>query len=169
MKTVLDNTTVLKVTDELKEIVHMISGMEKEEMDENKKLISYGLDSILLLTLAKQLFSKYRVEIPLDVFFTTLNTLHVIAEYIAEHGVVEDVQEEEIREEETQEEANMETFEVDSLPEEINSTEDMTLNSDGKMDMGMLVKVFNSQYEIMTKQNEILKVMAGATAGKKAQ
>ncbi len=167
MKTVLDNTTVLKVTDELKEIVHMVSGMEIEEMDENKKLISYGLDSILLLTLAKQLFSKYRVEIPLDVFFTTLNTLHVIAEYIAEHGVVEDVQEEEIREEETQEEANMETFAVDSLPEEINSTVDMTLNNDGKMDMGMLVQVFKSQYEIMTKQNEILKVMAGASAGKK--
>ena len=162
MENVVDKIRVLKVTDELKEIVHMISGMEKEEMDENKKLISYGLDSILLLTLAKQLFSKYRVEIPLDVFFTTLNTLHVIAEYIAEHGVVEDVQEEE-----TLEEANMETFEVDLLPEEINSTEDMTLNSDGKMDMGMLVKVFNSQYEIMTKQNEILKVMAGASAVKK--
>ena len=134
----------------------------------NKKLISYGLDSILLLTLAKQLFSKYQVEIPLDVFFTTLNTLHLIAEYIAEHGVVEDVQEEEnMRRMETQEEANMETYRSRfTAGRNKLQQRKLTLNSDGKMDMGMFVKVFNSQYEIITKQNEILKVMAGAARRK---
>lgn len=162
MKSVLDETKVMKVTEELKEIVRMISGMEKEEMDENRRLISYGLDSILLLTLAKQIFSKYKVEIPLDVFFTTLNTLHLIADYIAENGVVEVM-----REKETQEEANGDIYEMDSLPEELlNTTDDNTLNSAGKLDINMMVQVFNSQYEVMTKQNEILKVMAGASAVK---
>ena len=166
MNKALDETIVFQVIEELKDIVHMISGMEKEDMDEDRKLISYGLDSILLLTLAKQLHSKYQVEIPLDVFFTTLNTLHLIAEYIAEHGVVEEVQEEETQEEEFQEvetleEADSETYEVDLLPEET-ATEEVALNSDGKLDLGLLVNVFNSQYEIITKQNEILRVMAGA-------
>ena len=166
METVVDNTRVLQVTEELKDIIHMISGMEIEDMDEDRKLISYGLDSILLLTLGKQLHSKYQVELPLDVFFTTLNTLHLIAEYVAEHGFVEEVQEEETQEEESQEvetleETDSETYEVDLVPEET-ATEEIALNSDEKLDLGVLVNVFNSQYEIITKQNEILRVMAGA-------
>ncbi|MET7018856.1 aminotransferase class III-fold pyridoxal phosphate-dependent enzyme [Bacillus mycoides] len=173
MKAAVEETTVLKVTDELKDIVHMISGMEKEEMDENKNLISYGLDSILLMTLAKQLHTKYYVEIPLDVFFTTLNTLQLVAEYIAEHGVVSDVQEEEpeseeIQEEETFVEASLETNkEADIMAEETYTPEAMALNSNEKTNLGMLVKVFNGQYEIMVKQNEILKVMASGSAVKK--
>ncbi|MBP3971175.1 hypothetical protein C3496_24870 [Bacillus anthracis] len=173
MKTAVEETTILKVTDELKDIVHMISGMEKEEMDENKNLISYGLDSILLMTLAKQLHAKYHVEISLDVFFTTLNTLQLVAEHIAEHGVVSDVQEEEpeseeIQEEETFVEASLETNkEADIMAEETYTPEAMALNSNEKTNLGMLVKVFNGQYEIMVKQNEILKVMASGSAVKK--
>lgn len=160
MKSMLDERTkVIKVTEELKDIVHMISGMEKEDMDENRRLISYGLDSILLLTLSKQIYSKYKVEIPLDVFFTTLNTLHLIADYITENGDVEIVPKKE-----TREEVRSESYEPVSSPEQIlNTTDDTMFNSLGKVDIDMMVKVFNSQYEIMTKQNEILKVMAGAS------
>ncbi len=165
MKTEVDETRVLKVIEELKEIIHMISSMEKEAMDIDKKLISYGLDSILLLTLAKQLASKYKTEIPLDVFFTTLNTLRLIAEYIADNGVVESMEEET-----AEEEADSETYEVDLLSDEIdtevNTTADISLNNNGKLDANILLKVFNSQYEIITKQNEILKVMAGAATVK---
>ncbi len=185
MKTEVDETRVLKVTEELKEMIHMISGMEKEEMDADRKLISFGLDSILLLTLSKQLTSKYRIQIPLDVFFTTLNTLHLIAEYIADNvaaqSVAEELQEEELQEEEIQEEeirekeirekeiwkeADSGLYKTGLLPEEMNAAKDITLNSDGKVDIGMLIKVFDNQYEIITTQNEILKVIAGASAAK---
>lgn len=153
---VLDETKTMIVIEELKEIVHIISAMEKEEIDEKKRLISYGLDSILLLTLAKQIHAKYKVEIPLDVFFTTLNTLQLIADYIAENGIVEAEQQEETYEE------VMDV--IDALPEELNnSTNEVTYHSVGKLDMDMMVQVFNNQYDVMTKQNEILKVIASTT------
>ena len=96
----LDQIKVLNVVDELKDIIHMISGMEKEVMDIDRRLISYGLDSILLLTLSKQINSTYKLLIPLDVFFTTLNTLRLVAEHIVVNGVIE--QTEVVKETETE-------------------------------------------------------------------
>ncbi|MBE5991810.1 MAG: aminotransferase class III-fold pyridoxal phosphate-dependent enzyme [Paenibacillaceae bacterium] len=138
----LEQTEVLKVADELKDIIHMISGMEKEAMDIDRRLISYGLDSILLLTLSKQIDSIYQLVIPLDIFFTTLNTLRLVAEHIVINSSM--VQEE--------------TQEIDSVESEMLPAIDSSLNSNS-LDFGNLVKIFDSQYHIIMKQNEILKLI----------
>lgn len=144
---------VKRVVSELKEIVNLISGMDIEDMDENKKLISYGLDSILLLTLAKQLAAKYALEIPLDVFFTTLNTLYLIAEYIEENCDL-DLKEES---ESVKEEAERTEENLEELPDF-----DIHLSAGEDMEVGMLLSMFKNQYDIMKTQNDILCKMVEA-------
>ncbi|MDF2801025.1 MAG: hypothetical protein K0S61_928 [Anaerocolumna sp.] len=158
--TEVDEIRILKITEELKEIIHMISGMEKDEMDADRKLISFGLDSILLLTLSKQLTSKYQIQIPLDIFFTTLNTLHLIAEYITENVVSKEINED------TQEDMSERVHSAELLSEDIDSANEILFNSSGEVDFGMIIKVFDNQYEIITTQNEILKAMAGTSSTK---
>ena len=175
MSTEIKEERVTKVVAELKEIVNLISGMNVEDMDENKKLISYGLDSILLLTLAKQLAAKYGLEIPLDVFFTTLNTLQIIAEYIAENteDVVEEVEEitEDIEEVLAEEDFEDNDFmdEMDDL--DISSFGDLEIPEgvSGDANVAILLSMFQNQYDIIKSQNDILSQMIApkAKAGKK--
>lgn len=153
MNTGIDEKKFFHVLDELRDIIHMISGMEKEDMEEDKKLISYGVDSILLLTLSRQIDSKYHVQISLDVFFTTLNTLRLIAEYIAENGEVQLAEEqvEDVVEEIDELESidlEQETLEV---PQGITTNERISVDS--------VAKMFESQYQIIKNQNEILRAI----------
>lgn len=155
----LDQTKVLSVADELKDIIHMISGMEKEVMDIDRRLISYGLDSILLLTLSKQIDSIYKVLIPLDVFFTTLNTLRLLAEHIAMNRVTEQTQEV------TEAETEQDNWRTEVLPEPVSFVIESSSNKEPAMEnsplnLVHLVKIFDSQYHIIMKQNEILSLMA---------
>ncbi len=139
-----------KVVLELKEIVHLVSGMDIESMNENKRLITFGLDSILLLTLGKQLAAKYGLEISLDRFFTTLNTLHLVAEYIVENCDLEETDVEESIEEIEETEGSAEESPILETEIKINS---------GDLDTDSIAGLFKMQYDIMKKQNDILRAV----------
>lgn len=142
-----------RVVEELKDIVHRVSGMDKEDMDTEVKLIAYGLDSMLLLTISKHIYNDYQVQIPLEVFFTTLNTLQLVAEHIIENGVITSKNQNKIKKAEAPE-----------LVQHIVQTKENMITSliDSKiddLDLDSIIKVFECQFDIMKKQNEVLQAL----------
>ena len=65
--------------------IKMITGNDLEDIRTDQDLFSLGLDSLMLLSLGKKIESSFEVEIPMDIFFTELNTIDALAEYLAEN------------------------------------------------------------------------------------
>lgn len=155
-----DKKNILKITDELKDIVSRISGINQSEMELERKLISYGLDSLLLMALAKQIDIKYKLQIPLNLFFSTLNTLDLLVEYIAENGHLEETEELPVHYNQDSNNDYLEWMPDVATPEELLSDSTLPLEiGDGNIDK--MVSVFVGQYNVMSRQNEIIRLMAG--------
>lgn len=155
----------LQVVQELKDLIHMITGMEQDEIENDRELFSFGFDSLLLMTLGKQISEKYRLEIPLDVFFTTLNTLDKISDYIVENTELPEVEEPIVA---AQEIAVTHTSQVPV--QTIQDAELDTMVADAPETATILQKLFDNQYRLMSEQNEILKALvSGKEAAKDAQ
>lgn len=136
-----------KYENELKNMVHVIAGMELDEIDSEKELFAFGLDSLLLMTLGKQITEKYNMEIPLDVFFTSLNTIDKIAEYIADNTTVE----EELTVTDMEENVDYKNIKEEERTTVINS------NATASIDTDSVKVLFENQMKILNDQNEILK------------
>lgn len=77
--------TVALVLDDIIGTVHALTGIDKDDIDPNRELVSYGFDSLLLASLGKQLETKYGLVVSMDKLFTSLNTLERISEHIVEN------------------------------------------------------------------------------------
>ncbi len=76
---------VNRVKEKILNDIKMITGNNVEDIRTDQELFSLGLDSIMLLTLGKKIESSFNLEIPMEVFFTELNTIDALAEYLAEN------------------------------------------------------------------------------------
>ncbi len=76
---------VNRVKEKILNDIKMITGNDVEDIRTDQELFSLGLDSIMLLTLGKKIESSFNLEIPMEIFFTELNTIDALAEYLAKN------------------------------------------------------------------------------------
>ncbi|MEO4052783.1 amino acid adenylation domain-containing protein [Solibacillus sp. CAU 1738] len=67
---------------EIKNTINIIAGLKVEEINSEDNLFSLGFDSLLLLNFKKHIDDKYKLDISINEFLLTLNTVGLIAEYI---------------------------------------------------------------------------------------
>ncbi|MCP5049538.1 MAG: acyltransferase domain-containing protein, partial [bacterium] len=71
-----------RVQAQLKEMIHLISGIEPRDQDIDTDLFSLGLDSLMLTNLRRKINGAFNVDITLNEFFMDLTTLNKIGGYI---------------------------------------------------------------------------------------
>ncbi len=157
---------IYAIIEQLKDVIHGISGMEIEDMDADEQLLTYGLDSMLLLKMARQIDENFEVEIPLDVFFTTLNTLQLVACHIVESSSVllpepvagpAETPVDPAESAEVQAETAVDPPEVTAGPMEAAVLPEVTAGPvEAAGGIRDILKVFENQYDIMAGQNEVL-------------
>lgn len=82
VKTVKAEKNRERITADLKEIIHTITGLELEEINEDTNLFSLGFDSLLLINFKKRIDNKYGLDISLNEFLMELNSVSRIAGHI---------------------------------------------------------------------------------------
>lgn len=80
-----ENTDLDNIKNQIKEIMHTLTSLDFADIQFDKVLFSFGFDSLMLVSLGKQINEKFKLDISLDLFFTTLNTLDKIAEFVLEN------------------------------------------------------------------------------------
>lgn len=160
------------VKDSIIEIVHMITGMEKEDIELDRELIAFGFDSLLMASLGKQLEQKYKYEISMDKLFTTYNTLEKIATNIAETCEVEMPAEETVtkaaetkikapvqeKAEEVSANASVQTYQPVQAYQPMQTC---TGNPQEVSQMQFASQFFQNQLQIMHEQNALLQSFTG--------
>lgn len=151
------NNNLTRVSKELLYMIQQIAGLEENEIETDKELFSFGLDSLLLMTFGKQIVSKYGLDIPLNLFFTTLNTIDKIATYIYEN-CEEPVNEEPheisktVIEEYSNEVAVCRDNKAIKTP-----VENIADRKKSTYEMDILQNLFEKQFAILSEQNEIIR------------
>ncbi|MCU0285194.1 MAG: aminotransferase class III-fold pyridoxal phosphate-dependent enzyme, partial [Acidobacteria bacterium] len=74
--------TMTSIYPALKEMIQTVSGLDPESIADDADLISLGLDSLMLVELRRKINGQFGVDITLNEFFMTLNTLTKIADQI---------------------------------------------------------------------------------------
>lgn len=97
-----DNQTTLKdnVLKDIIDTVHALTGIDRDDIDKDEELISYGFDSLLLASLGKQIENKFGFQMSMDKLFTSLNTLDKISAKIVENCDLKNIYEDNSRIEE---------------------------------------------------------------------
>ena len=80
-----DQNKVDKTKEKLLSSIKMITGNDIDDIRTDYDLFTLGLDSLMILSLGKKIESSFGVEIPMDVFFTELNTIDALAKYLADN------------------------------------------------------------------------------------
>ena len=137
-----------KVLDDLKGMIQLAAGLEFNEIKDDAELFEFGLDSLIMMSLSKQITTKYRIEIAIDQLFTSLNTLEKLAAYISDNSPV-------IPENIIEDDASLVELTNEQLPEKDHKGRDY-LVTNGASNFDTLKEIFNQQFEIMKKQNELL-------------
>ncbi|MEE4562234.1 aminotransferase class III-fold pyridoxal phosphate-dependent enzyme [Paenibacillus polymyxa] len=109
MKKVMKKMEVVELQNKLQLVVSKIFGVAQESVPIGDDLLKFGFDSITIVQLKRELQTMYGVDIPLDAFFTELNTIEKLSEHIAPKVVVESLPEplaEEPREQQSKEQFN---------------------------------------------------------------
>lgn len=153
------DSVLSRVDTEIKELISMIAGIEADEIETDKELFSLGFDSLLMMTLGKQISKKYHVEIPINEFFTSVNTLQKIEEYIVKNGDIEQLVElETSKMPATPEvEVHAESISVANPKEGKNVMEGATGRNKDSLDISFFQNVFDNQFTIMSEQNDIIR------------
>lgn len=136
---------VNNIETEIMNIMHMLVGIDKEDIEADKEFLSMGFDSLLLLSFSKKIVNKYGVNIQLDEFFTNYNTLGKLSNYISENS--------------HDETAVTETAQQFSEEQTKAGKDHFTHNctkAAGHGKSSAIYRIFESQYKIIQKQNEIL-------------
>ena len=81
-KTVKQNKPLNGIGEQLKEMIHTISGLAAEGFDDDTDLFSLGLDSLMLTEFRRKIIGQYGIDISLNKFFMELTTLNKIKRYI---------------------------------------------------------------------------------------
>ncbi|WP_026906947.1 hybrid non-ribosomal peptide synthetase/type I polyketide synthase [Paucisalibacillus globulus] len=154
-----------KIKLEIKEMIRVLTWLELDEIEDDLNLFMLGFDSLVLVSLNKQIDSKYHVNISLNDFFTNLDTVEKIASYIVDHADISltdcsmEVPNLEITE--TSEEVIPEV--VTGIMEGDHQKEYRNANSSGDSvalhTIGPIQDIFNKQIQIMDGQLEIIKNM----------
>lgn len=76
------NDAKTDVLNKLREIIHDITGMDMGEIDESGDLFSFGFDSLMLMSMGEQIKREYDLDIAVGDFFTELNSLEAVSDYI---------------------------------------------------------------------------------------
>ena len=132
---------------EICDIIFALSGISANKIDYDEDLIAYGFDSLLLMNFAEKLKEKFHVEISIDSFFSSLNTVNSIGAFLENnvHIISETIQES--VDETVKEDADAENTSFSALPENI-----VTHGND----VSVLSDLFNKQFEIMRQQNNLM-------------
>lgn len=178
-----------KALSDIVESVHVITGMDIEEIDPDKELVAFGFDSLLLASLGKQLKMKYDLELSLANLFTSLNTLSKIAGYIAENCYVQidegnkEHPEEEVAlsvSEEKVQEIKEESLKIEQPKNYIEVSKNNPINNnvssvqikpiisedmDYSSKATLAGKIFENQFALMHEQNNIIMNLMGANSG----
>ncbi|HLP57331.1 MAG TPA: aminotransferase class III-fold pyridoxal phosphate-dependent enzyme, partial [Candidatus Deferrimicrobium sp.] len=77
---------VIAVQSQLKHMLEIIAGMEAENIEENASLFSMGIDSLMVIQLRKKVNEKYNIDITINDFFTTYNSIKKISDFISEQA-----------------------------------------------------------------------------------
>ena len=152
-----DQNKVDKTKEKLLSSIKMITGNDIDDIRTDHDLFTLGLDSLMILSLGKKIESSFGVEIPMDVFFTELNTIDALAKYLADN----------------QADVTEETDEVENIQavSEKNVIKDMSVNSVSSpvytvnaADASVgndISSIFNQQLAIMQEQLSVMKMLGG--------
>jgi len=146
-----------KLKSEVKKMIQTLTWLEIEEIEDDLNLFELGFDSLVLVSLNKQISSKYTLDISLNDFFTSLDTVVKIVDYIFDHTdtpLTEEV--------DTTDVLESTVILEDDKEDEVqpSNTMDSGLGDIAIDDMESVQHVFNRQLQIMNGQLEIIKNMA---------
>lgn len=143
--------------EELCNIIAELTGISENKIEYDIDLISYGFDSLMLMQFSEKLKNNYHVEIPIDSFFSTLNTIKSIGDYL----------EKEVRQV-VSEEAAATVMEEPMIKEDLESVmllQDTPIRASiSSGDADMITQLFNKQFEVMQQQNNIIKQLMQGTS-----
>ncbi|MBQ9894376.1 MAG: amino acid adenylation domain-containing protein [Ruminococcus sp.] len=155
---------VNRVKENLLNEIKRVTGNDIEDIRTDQDMFSLGLDSLMLLSLGKQIESSFGVEIPMDTFFTELNTIDALAEYLAENQM-------EMPEEDTAETDPVQSMsEADTEAEIPVNSEAVPIQSTGynvpaaNIPVGNeddISSLFNRQLSIIQEQLAVMKMLGG--------
>lgn len=159
-----NNITEGKTYKKLIEIVSMVTGMEGDEINPELDLFSFGLDSLSLMALGKQIDKVFSINISLEELVTEYNSLIKISEYLEKNFAEVDLTDEQRKDITVKEE------EVINISTDIDDYKPKTYQESSgfeKIDMKEQVNIdvyqlFNNQVLVMKEQNEILMRMANS-------
>jgi len=83
---VKDKKRIEEIQATLKTMVEKIAGIDPSSMNEEASLLSYGIDSLMLVQLRKRINEKYEVDVTVNDFFTTYSSIKKVAELISERS-----------------------------------------------------------------------------------
>jgi len=73
------------ITIEIKEMVHLISRTNIDDIEETADFFTLGMDSLMLAQMRSKIEKEYKIQVSLSDFFTHLNTVEKVARYIKEN------------------------------------------------------------------------------------
>src|SRR5690625_806451 len=143
---------------EIKKMIQMLTWLENDEIEDDLNLFELGCDSLVLVSLNKQIHSKYNLDISLNEFFTDLDTVEKIAGYIFDH-----TDNSLIISEETNTIEALETPAV--MDEEVHTAQTVKdgIENASPDNLKTIQDVFNNQIQIMDGQLEIIKNMTDSS------
>lgn len=143
---------------ELSKLIADLTGISESKIESDMDLISYGFDSLMLMQFSEKLKENYHVEIPIDSFFSTLNTIEGIGKYLEKEAI--EIVEEPVsvaQQSVMEQDASMPEMRIQSVP-----TQEMVNSPDLSEGTDLIASVFNKQFEMMQQQNEIIRqLMSG--------
>lgn len=169
------------VMNQLFEVVNMVTGMDAEELDLDADLFSFGLDSLSLMALGKQIGKKFNIDISLEELVTKYNTLSLIGDYLNEiidlpevEGIKEETSEEQVILEEASKTAvpvpemtALEIMESDKIAatQMIEQPISVTQSAswEGNENISAVNQLFIKQMAIMQEQTSIIKQLLGGS------
>lgn len=170
------NDNKKQIMDKLFEVVNMVTGMDVEELDLDGDLFSFGLDSLSLMALGKQIGKKFDVDLSLEDLVTEYNTLNLMGDYLGEivdlkaldttpkkqEDSVEEKDQIVINEDHAVDLYAMKTVEA-ALEEPVEFTDRVGTN--GNENLEMISQIFQRQLSVLKEQTAILNQFVGNKNG----
>lgn len=157
------------VKDDLFEVVNMVTGMDVEELDPDSDLFSFGLDSLSLMALGKQISKKFNVEISLEELATKYNTLNLMAEYLTEKtsiGLTTEPSSDINVIEKNKEDISTVPLQKNDIENDIENASEIALSDEN---LGVISRIFNKQLNIINEQTALLGQYLNKSIGAESQ
>lgn len=86
---IVSNNDQKEIRESVRIMIGQVTGVPLDDITDSLNLFTLGLDSLMLVQLGKNIMGKFGVDIPMNVFFSELNTLYQLTQYIEENRPVD--------------------------------------------------------------------------------